>query len=77
MGDSTPLLEDPPPVQPYPPGSWGPNEIHQLIAPHAWRLPFERKWRGKPDGTLGPGPAVGRLEPRGTVVSNRAGGQGA
>jgi len=19
--------------------------IHQLIAPHAWRLPFERAWR--------------------------------
>ena len=30
---STPLLEDPPPVRPYPPGSWGPNAIHQLIAP--------------------------------------------
>jgi glucose-6-phosphate 1-dehydrogenase len=26
-------------------GSWGPKSIHQLIAPHAWRLPFERKWR--------------------------------
>jgi glucose-6-phosphate 1-dehydrogenase len=42
---STPLLEDPPPVRPYAPGSWGPNAIHQLIAPHAWRLPFERVWR--------------------------------
>lgn len=40
-----PLLEDPPPVKPYPQGSWGPNAIHQLIAPHAWRLPFERSWR--------------------------------
>ncbi len=39
------LLEDPPPVHPYPPGSWGPNQIHQLIAPSAWRLPFERQWR--------------------------------
>ena len=28
-----------------PAGSWGPNAIHQLIAPHAWRLPFERAWR--------------------------------
>jgi glucose-6-phosphate 1-dehydrogenase len=44
---SQPLLDDPPPVKPYPPGSWGPNAIHQLIAPHAWRLPFERVWRGK------------------------------
>lgn len=42
---STPLLEDPPPVRPYEPGTWGPNQIHQLIAPRAWRLPFERKWR--------------------------------
>ncbi|MCX5046037.1 glucose-6-phosphate dehydrogenase [Aldersonia sp. NBC_00410] len=42
---STPLLDNPPPVKPYAPGSWGPNAIHQLIAPHAWRLPFERTWR--------------------------------
>jgi glucose-6-phosphate 1-dehydrogenase len=42
---STPLLDDPPPVRVYPAGSWGPNAIHQLIAPHAWRLPFERAWR--------------------------------
>ncbi len=42
---SKPLLENPPPVRPYAPGSWGPNAIHQLIAPHAWRLPFERPWR--------------------------------
>ena len=44
---SIPLLEDPPPVKPYAPGTWGPNAIHQLIAPHAWRLPFERAWREK------------------------------
>jgi glucose-6-phosphate 1-dehydrogenase len=42
---STPLLEAPPPVRSYAPGSWGPNAIHQLIAPRAWRLPFERVWR--------------------------------
>jgi glucose-6-phosphate 1-dehydrogenase len=42
---SAPLLEAPPPVRAYAPGSWGPNAIHQLIAPHAWRLPFERAWR--------------------------------
>jgi len=42
---STPLLEAPLPVRPYAPGSWGPNAIHQLIAPHTWRLPFERAWR--------------------------------
>ena len=42
---SAPLLNDPAPVRGYAPGSWGPNAIHQLIAPHAWRLPFERTWR--------------------------------
>ncbi len=42
---SKPLLEAPPPVRSYAPGSWGPNAIHQLIAPQAWRLPFERVWR--------------------------------
>jgi glucose-6-phosphate 1-dehydrogenase len=42
---STPLLEAPPPVRLYAPDSWGPKSIHQLIAPHAWRLPFERVWR--------------------------------
>jgi glucose-6-phosphate 1-dehydrogenase len=42
---SQPLLENPPPVRLYSPDSWGPKSIHQLIAPHAWRLPFERAWR--------------------------------
>ena len=44
---SAPLLEDPPLVKIYAPGTWGPNAIHQLIAPNAWRLPFERAWREK------------------------------
>lgn len=47
---SAPLLANPPAVKPYPPGSWGPNSIHQLIAPHAWRLPFERAWRAGEGG---------------------------
>jgi glucose-6-phosphate 1-dehydrogenase len=42
---SAPLLENPPVVRPYPEGSWGPNRVHQLIAPRGWRLPFERGWR--------------------------------
>ena len=42
---SSHLLEAPPPVRLYEPGSWGPKAVHQLIAPHAWRLPFERAWR--------------------------------
>lgn len=42
---SAAVLDAPPPVRNYAPGSWGPNAIHQLVAPHAWRLPFERAWR--------------------------------
>jgi glucose-6-phosphate 1-dehydrogenase len=45
---SEPLLQDPPPVKPYPQGSWGPAEIGALIAPHSWRLPFARRWREAP-----------------------------
>lgn len=47
---SAPLLETPPPVSPYAPGSWGPNAMHQLITPRAWRLPFERAWRSGKQG---------------------------
>jgi glucose-6-phosphate 1-dehydrogenase len=46
---SSPLLEAPPRVRFYAADSWGPNAIHQLIAPRAWRLPFERAWRA-PNG---------------------------
>jgi glucose-6-phosphate 1-dehydrogenase len=42
---SAPLLENPPVVRPYGQGTWGPNQIHQLVAPFPWRLPFERAWR--------------------------------
>jgi glucose-6-phosphate 1-dehydrogenase len=42
---STPLLDNLPPVKPYPPGSWGPSEVGSLIAPNSWRLPFARRWR--------------------------------
>ena len=40
-----PILENAVPVYEYEPGSWGPKSVHQLVAPHAWRLPFERAWR--------------------------------
>ncbi|MGA7397883.1 MAG: glucose-6-phosphate dehydrogenase [Solirubrobacterales bacterium] len=43
---STPMLEDPPPVLTYEPGSYGPKEVTELIEPNKWRLPFERRWRG-------------------------------
>jgi glucose-6-phosphate 1-dehydrogenase len=36
---SMPLLDDPPPVQPYAPGSWGPKAIQELVSPFRWRLP--------------------------------------
>jgi len=42
---SAPLLNDPPDLHPYPAGSWGPDGVHDLIAPRAWRLPFRRRWR--------------------------------
>jgi glucose-6-phosphate 1-dehydrogenase len=42
---STPLLEDPPELLLYAPGSWGPGAIRELIAPNRWRLPFARPWR--------------------------------
>ena len=42
---SSQLLENPPVVRAYRQGSWGPNQVHQLVAPFAWRLPFERVWR--------------------------------
>ena len=36
---SAPLLEHPPPVEPYAPGSWGPPSIDTVVAPHRWHLP--------------------------------------
>ena len=37
---SEPLLKNPPAVQPYPPGSWGPEgAIDRLISPYRWYLP--------------------------------------
>jgi len=35
---SAPLLDNPPPVIPYTPGSWGPPEVDKLIAPSRWYL---------------------------------------
>ena len=36
---STPLLENPPPVEPYAVGSYGPESMKRLIAPYHWHLP--------------------------------------
>lgn len=42
---AAPLIEHPPPVEEYEPGSWGPASIKDLISPRTWRLPFARGWR--------------------------------
>jgi glucose-6-phosphate 1-dehydrogenase len=36
---SAPLLGDPPPLEQYAPGSWGPDSVDRLISPHRWYLP--------------------------------------
>jgi glucose-6-phosphate 1-dehydrogenase len=36
---SAPLLENPPPVELYERGSWGPRSIDKLVAPYRWHLP--------------------------------------
>jgi glucose-6-phosphate 1-dehydrogenase len=38
---SAPVLDHPPPVEPYAPGSWGPSSIGTVVAPHRWHLPEE------------------------------------
>jgi glucose-6-phosphate 1-dehydrogenase len=42
---AAPLIERPPKLQFYEPGTYGPDTVQELIAPKRWRLPFERKWR--------------------------------
>jgi glucose-6-phosphate 1-dehydrogenase len=36
---SEPLLQNPPPVEPYKRGSWGPPSVDRLIEPFRWHLP--------------------------------------
>jgi glucose-6-phosphate 1-dehydrogenase len=36
---SEPILKHPPPIHPYPEGSWGPEAAMKLIAPRRWHLP--------------------------------------
>jgi glucose-6-phosphate 1-dehydrogenase len=38
---STPVLEDPPPVDTYAAGTWGPAAADELIAPRRWHLPSD------------------------------------
>ena len=43
---SEPLLQDPPPA-PALLARGGRTQSTSLVAPHAWRLPFERGWRSR------------------------------
>jgi glucose-6-phosphate 1-dehydrogenase len=43
---SDPLLKAGLTMLPYEQGSWGPEQVQEVIAPRRWRLPFERRWRG-------------------------------
>jgi glucose-6-phosphate 1-dehydrogenase len=36
---SEPLLENPPPVEPYAVGSYGPESVKRLVSPYHWHLP--------------------------------------
>jgi glucose-6-phosphate 1-dehydrogenase len=48
---SAPLLEWPPHARPYRRGSWGPDGIDELVAPHRWHLPYsvrEGRWSDAP-----------------------------
>jgi glucose-6-phosphate 1-dehydrogenase len=38
---SDPVLRELPPLEPYEPGSWGPQSAQALIEPHHWHLPSE------------------------------------
>jgi glucose-6-phosphate 1-dehydrogenase len=38
---SDPVLRDPPPLEIYEPGSWGPPSAQSLVEPHRWHLPSE------------------------------------
>jgi len=36
-----PVVREPPPVEIYEPGSWGPEETEALLAPHRWHVPSD------------------------------------
>ncbi|HVY77080.1 MAG TPA: glucose-6-phosphate dehydrogenase [Solirubrobacterales bacterium] len=36
-----PIVREPPPVELYEPGSWGPSSTEELLAPHRWHTPHD------------------------------------
>jgi glucose-6-phosphate 1-dehydrogenase len=42
-----PVLRDPPPLEVYAQGSWGPEAADELISPHGWHLPHH-DWEEEP-----------------------------
>jgi len=44
------LLTNPPQVEPYAPGSWGPDSVNKLIEPYHWHLPESGLRSGTPGG---------------------------
>jgi glucose-6-phosphate 1-dehydrogenase len=45
---ASPLLARPPQSRPYPRGSWGPQGVDELVAPHRWHLPYVDPGRAAP-----------------------------
>jgi glucose-6-phosphate 1-dehydrogenase len=70
---SAPLLDDPPPVELYSPGTWGPDSADRLIAPYRWYLPDGKEPDGSPSkgtaskGTASKGSPSNGSAPKGTA----------
>ena len=61
---SSELLRDPPPLHRYAPGSYGPQKMHELIAPRRWWLPeTEPLAADEPALAHGPAPLLRRRKP--------------
>ena len=68
---SAPLLTDPPPIQPYAPGSWGPQPaLDHLAAPYHWHLSDASAALMKP-GACRPACQAGRDPPPGLAQAPR------
>ena len=70
---SAELLDDPPPLHRYAPGSYGPQKMHELIAPRRWWLPVTCEEHAAVGLELHAAEALGRERRR---VRGRAGSPG-